>query len=126
MKAKTGASLKATITRKRYHPYIKMTYNYRNQTPKRCKRTGNYKRLQRSMQCFLPRQLSFSCTDPHVLPAYVPQRNFFDSDFATGSLGPHLSLGPSERRENCFFFTFSVRPIFLDNSTIVHTDVSAP
>lgn len=39
-------------------------------------------------------------------------KEFFDSDFATGSLGPHLSLGPNERGEKITFSSPSVSDPF--------------
>lgn len=51
-------------------------------------------------------------------------KEFFDSDFPIGSLGPHLSLGPNERGRKLLFPHPQCQAHFLDNSIIVHTDVS--
>ena len=127
MKAKTGASLKGTITRKRCHPYIKMTSNYRNQNPKKVQKDRNINASKENIQWLsFQTALLFLALTLMADSSLRSTKEFFYSDFTTGSLGPHLSLGPNERGRNYFFFTFSVRPVFLDNSTIVHTDVSTP
>ena len=95
MKAKTGASLKATITRKRWHPYIKMTYNCRNQTQKGAKEQ-EHKCLQRKHAVLsFQTALLFLALTLMAGSSLRSTKEFFDSDFATGSLGPHLSLGPN-------------------------------